>query len=159
MNNTESQIPYDSRVATHEHRDEVAAQIMRVVSLLLERAAVHDNSKLVAPELEVFDRVTPKLRGLTYGSEEYKAALADMGDGLAHHYAANRHHPEHFANGIQGMNLIDLVEMFCDWAAATKRHADGDLRRSIEQNQVRFGYSDDLKSIFSNTVEVEALGG
>lgn len=55
--------------------------------------------------------------------------------------------------GIRGMNLLDLLEMFCDWTAATKRHADGDIRKSIKLNQKRFGYSDDLKQILLNTVE------
>ncbi len=48
---------------------------------------------------------------------------------------------------------MDLVEMFCDWMAATERMADGDIMNSIEINQARFGYSDDLAEIFRNTVE------
>jgi hypothetical protein len=75
-----------------------------------------------------------------------------MGEALKHHYAANSHHPEHYENGIAGMSLLDLIEMVCDWKAATERHADGDLLRSIEQNQDRFGYSDELKSILLATV-------
>jgi hypothetical protein len=54
--------------------------------------------------------------------------------------------------GLQGMNLIQITEMICDWLAATKRHADGDPHRSIELNQSRFGYSDELKQILHNTV-------
>jgi hypothetical protein len=61
------------------------------------------------------------------------------------------HHPEHYSNGIQGMSLLDVIEMLCDWKAATMRHADGDLSKSIEINQKRFGYSDELKSILINT--------
>jgi hypothetical protein len=45
-----------------------------------------------------------------------------------------------------------VVEMLCDWLAATKRHADGDIRKSIAFNQKRFGYTDELKSIFLNTL-------
>lgn len=56
--------------------------------------------------------------------------------------------------GLHGMSLLDLVEMLCDWKAATLRHADGDIRRSIEINQKRFGYSDELKQIFLNTLPV-----
>lgn len=83
-----------------------------------------------------------------------------MAKGLEHHYVNNRHHPEYFksdipeASGIKNMNLVDLVEMFCDWKAATLRHKDGDIIKSIEQNQVRFGYSDDLKAIFLNTAKL-----
>lgn len=51
------------------------------------------------------------------------------------------------------MNLVDIIEMLCDWKAATLRHADGDIYKSIEINQKRFGYSDELKSIFINTIK------
>jgi hypothetical protein len=42
--------------------------------------------------------------------------------------------------------------MIVDWKAASERHADGDILRSIEINQSRFGYSDELKQILVNTV-------
>jgi hypothetical protein len=59
--------------------------------------------------------------------------------------------------GISGMTLLDLTEMLCDWKAATLRHNDGDIRKSIEINQKRFGYSDELKRILLNTLrEIEA---
>jgi hypothetical protein len=51
------------------------------------------------------------------------------------------------------MSLIDLIEMICDWKAATLRHNDGDINKSIELNKDRFGYSDDLAQIFKNTVD------
>ena len=54
---------------------------------------------------------------------------------------------------IDKMNLIDIIEMLCDWEAATLRHADGDIKKSIEINQERFRYSDELKAIFLNTVD------
>jgi hypothetical protein len=113
---------------------------------------MNDASKLKSPEKEIFDEFTPKLRTSTYGSEEYKGYLQAMGEALKHHYAHNSHHPEHRPNGIKGMSLVDLLEMLCDWKAATLRHANGDIRRSIEQNQQRFGYSDELKSILLNTL-------
>lgn len=55
-------------------------------------------------------------------------------------------------DGIRGMSLLDVLEMLCDWKAATLRHNDGDIRRSIEINQGRFGYSDELKQILLNTL-------
>jgi hypothetical protein len=74
-----------------------------------------------------------------------------MGIALDHHYKTNRHHPEHFENGIMGMTVIDLCEMLADWKAATLRHDNGDIFKSIDINQIRFGYSDELKQIFINT--------
>lgn len=147
---------YDSRPATHEHITEVRRLLLRAVKELLDRAHGHDASKLVDPELEMFNEFTPRLRELTFGSDEYKRALADMGAALQHHYAHNRHHPEHFDRGIRDMTLIDLLELVCDWIAATQRNAGGDVRRSLEVNQARFGYSDELREVLLNTVE--ALG-
>lgn len=142
---------YDSCLDTWEHISRVYELLSGVTENLLQRASVHDRSKLVEPELSIFDEYTPKLEQSTYGSDEYKRFLAEMGPGLRHHYAANSHHPEHYADGIRAMSLLDLIEMLCDWKAASERHADGDLLRSIEQNQKRFGYSDELKSIFLAT--------
>jgi predicted NAD-dependent protein-ADP-ribosyltransferase YbiA (DUF1768 family) len=42
----------------------------------------------------------------------------------------------------------------CDWKSATRRHNNGNIHISIEMNQKRFGYSDELKQILLNTVEL-----
>ena len=142
----------ESEKETIKHIRRVQQLLNEVVANLMERARVHDTSKLEDPEAEVFDKCTAKLKGLTYGSDEYKACLAEMKPALDHHYANNRHHPEHWAVGIQDMSLLDLIEMIVDWKAATERHADGCIKKSLEINQERFGYSNELKFIFNNTV-------
>jgi hypothetical protein len=142
---------YDSRTDTLEHIATVKNFLYRVITDLRRRAELHDASKLIDPEKAVFDEFTPKLRDSTYGSDEYKSFLAAMGDGLAHHYRVNDHHPEHFANGIADMDLLQVVEMLADWKAATLRHADGDLDRSITQNAERFGYGHELEQLLRNT--------
>lgn len=145
---------YDSRVDTHEHIGNVREIMLGVIEELLHRAHVHDLSKLESPEREMFDEFTPKLRDSTYGSDEYKSFLAEMGEALKHHYKHNRHHPEHFGKaGIKGMNLLDLIEMLCDWKAATLRHADGDLQRSIAQNAERFAYGEEIERLLRNTAK------
>lgn len=143
----------DSRVDTYRHIQNVQRLIGRMVRDLLARAERHDQSKLVSPEVAAYDELTPRLAGLTYGSDEYRATLREMKPAIAHHYAANDHHPEHYGEaGIRGMTLPALLEMLCDWKAASLRHNNGDFRRSIEINQERFGYSDELKAIFLNTL-------
>ena len=144
---------YDSKKDTLEHIYSVKEKLMLIILKLATRAEEHDLSKLSSPEKKVFDEVTPKLRGLEYGSEEYKEQLKEMRIALEHHYANNRHHPEHFENGINDMNLVDVIEMFCDWLAATERHNTGDIIASININQKRFGMSDELANIFKNTVK------
>lgn len=144
---------YDSTVDTFKHIAVVRGFLMRVVQSIINRAEAHDLSKLESPEKEVFDEYTPKLAESTYGSDEYKEFLKGMGVALQHHYQANSHHPEHYVEGIAGMSLLDLVEMLCDWKAATMRHNNGDILRSVELNQARFGYSDELKQIFLNSIK------
>jgi hypothetical protein len=139
---------------TNEHIIEVRKCLSRVLVELTERGRVHDLSKLKSPEIEGFTEYTPKLKESTYGSDEYKKNLEGLKVALNHHYANNSHHPEHYENGIRGMELLDIVEMFCDWKAATMRHTDGDLNKSIEINKERFNYSDDLEQIFKNSVKI-----
>lgn len=136
---------------TLEHINKVRENLNEMGDYLIVRGEIHDGSKLVEPELSGFTECTSKLAGLTYGSDEYKEQLKEMQQFLDHHYKSNRHHPEHFENGILGMNLMDLCEMFCDWAAATTRHADGDIYKSIEHNKERFGIPEELCQIFRNT--------
>lgn len=142
---------YDSRPDTLLHSQRVGELMADVMHELLDRSMCHDRSKTLPPEVETFDRVTPRLKTSTYGSDEYKGFLADMGEGLAHHYASNRHHPEHFPNGVNGMTLADLIEMLADWKAATERHVDGNLERSLEMQRERFGLADQLVAILRNT--------
>lgn len=87
---------YDSRPETYEHIRHVQRGLNQVINELLQRSEAHDASKLEDPEKATFDRVTPLLKELEYGSDEYKRCLESMGPALAHHYENNRHHPEHF---------------------------------------------------------------
>lgn len=144
---------YDSRPDTWQHIHVVQAYLRQIITDLLVRAHAHDQSKLVEPEVSTFDEYTPKLKNSTYGSDEYKQFLEGMGWGLRHHYAHNDHHPEHFDDGIHEMHVGQLVEMLCDWKAATLRLADGDLERSIRQNAERFGYGDEICELLLNTAQ------
>jgi len=143
----------ESKFKTMRHIETVRNFIGTCIKELLKRQESHDQSKLESPEVEIFEIYTPKLRGCTYGSEEYKTYMQEMNVAIKHHNEANRHHPEHFSNGVHGMTLIDLLELICDWKSATLRHADGDIYKSLEINQKRFGYSDELKNILKNTVD------
>ncbi len=125
---------YDSTTDTLLHIKRVNELLIRFSKDLMYRAIFHDNSKLRDPEKSLFDEFTPKLKGCTYGSDEYKAYLSSLKIALENHYTHNSHHPEHYENGIDGMDLLDLVEMFMDWKAAGERHADGNITKSIEFN-------------------------
>lgn len=145
---------YDSEEDTKEHIRRVRFYLVKCINELSGRSYNHDRDKIEDPvEKHLFDEYTPKLRDCTYGSNEYKEFLKGLKEGLDIHYKNNRHHPEHFENGIKDMNLIDLLEMICDWKAASERHADGDVYKSLVINKERFGYSDELYNILKNTVD------
>lgn len=142
---------FDSTLDTLRHSRRVDELLLQLIGDIQERVTKHDLSKMEDPEKKIFDEYTPKFKDSTYGSEEYKSFLAGMGEGLDHHYAHNRHHPEHFRNGVNSMTLVDLIEMLADWKAATERHDNGDLNRSLVIQQERFNLSDQLLQILWNT--------
>lgn len=142
---------FDSSKETLLHIKRVNELLIGSAKELLDRAVVHDSSKLEDPEKKEFDRLTPKLKVLEFGSQAYKDSLTELGVALDHHYQNNSHHPQHYENGIDGMNLFDVLEMLLDWKAAGERHTTGDIYKSIEINKERFGMSDQLTQIFINT--------
>lgn len=144
-----------SKESTLEHKRMITELMNTVVIDLLERAMVHDNAKMEDPELALFDEYTPKLGKSTFGSEEYKSFLKDLQPALDHHYARYRHHPEHFPEGCKDMNLLDVVEMLVDWKAASLRHNDGNILKSLELNRTRFGLDKvSLYDLMVNSIEM-----
>lgn len=144
----------ECKVETLKHIERVRYYLRIITDKLTSRGISHDKTKLESPEVELFTEFTPRLAELKYGSEEYKESLANLKPALDHHYAHSRHHPEHFSKGINDMNLVDIMEMLCDWKAAGERQRDGNLLKSIELNAQRFGYDDQLKQIFINTAKM-----
>lgn len=142
---------FDSLKGTVDHINSVRQKIYDVIHDLLDRTLVHDSSKLVSPEKEGYDKYTPMLRNTEYGSKRYYEILKEMKPILDHHYMNNRHHPEFFVDSIEGMNLIDLIEMMCDWRAAGERQPKSSIVKSIEINAERFKMSPQLRQILLNT--------
>jgi hypothetical protein len=138
---------------TWQHIHEVRKLITGMQEELGRRSLEHDQSKIYsAEECSTFAEYTPKLKHIEYGSDEYRQCMEEMGPAIEHHQKNNRHHPEAHENGVDGMNLIDVLEMLCDWKAATLRTKNGDIRRSIEIQQERFGLSDQLVRLMENTI-------
>lgn len=144
----------ECQVETQKHIEMVRKYIRFMIDKIDMRGVKHDASKLESPEVEVFAEYTPRLSNTTFGSDDYYDNLACMKSALDHHYASNRHHPEHFVNGINDMTLVDILEMFCDWKASTLRHNDGNLLKSIETNAERFNMDGQLKQILINTARM-----
>lgn len=141
-------------IETQKHVECVRGYIQLCISELQNRQAVHDESKFSTEELPSYAEVTPKLKGSTFGSEEYKGFLKQIRPAIDHHQQTNRHHPEFFTDGVNGMNLIDVLEMVCDWIAAAQRHEDVNYERSLMFCKERFRLSDQLVSIIRNTQKI-----
>jgi hypothetical protein len=139
------------RRLTHEHIHVVRDNISVITEAIFYRGVEHDHSKFTDEESIPFARNIRRLSTVEYGTPEYDEMLKDVKPALDHHYANNRHHPEYWPNGIDDMDLVDILEMFCDWVAAVKRNKNGDIMKSIDTNEKRFNISPQLTSIFRNT--------
>lgn len=144
---------YDSTRDTADHIDKVRDRMREVMRKLTARAIDHDASKLAEPEKSGYDKLTADLKDIVYGTPEYRQALVDAKPVIDHHYQVNSHHPEHYDNGIYGMSLLDVIEMLCDWKAASERTKQGSIAQSLNHNRQRFQIDDQLASILENTVE------
>jgi hypothetical protein len=51
------------------------------------------------------------------------------------------------------MSLMDVIEMFCDWKAASERGKGNDFMEGLKHNQARFDMSDQLYDILVNTAK------
>lgn len=140
------------KLETLKHIHRVRHFLYLMIQDLDERARVHDQSKLESPEAEIYGEHTPELGKCEYMSPEYHTTMEKVRPAIEHHYSRNRHHPQHWPNGIDDMTLLDLVEMLADWRAATERNMNGNIRTSIEKNTERFGISPQLAQIMQNTV-------
>lgn len=143
MNDTESYIL--------EHIKRVQFKLIRMIKLLVVRCVVHDKSKLQEPEFSLWVKMDeePKYR---YGTKEYEDKIKRNKKVFELHYKSNRHHPEHFANGIYDMNLIDLLEMCCDWISYKDDIRVTEAIEMVEMQSKRFGFSDEIKILLKNTI-------
>jgi hypothetical protein len=140
-----------TRQETLAHIVQVRESLFEITSNLHRRAFVHDASKLQEPELSGFAQMHLSPAASAYGTPAYDTMLAEAQETVAHHYAHNSHHPQFYENGIAGMSLLDIVEMFADWRAASTRTPGGSLAQSLAVNRERFGTDPILSAIFENT--------
>jgi len=135
---------------TRKHIARVEGYLSLCADLLRGRAARHDASKLQEPELSGYAGLSDALQGLQYGTPEHRAAFAPFKAIIQHHYEHNSHHPEYWPDGVDDMSLLDVIEMLCDWKAASER-GNGDFAESIRVSMERFKISDQLAAILLNT--------
>lgn len=122
-------------------------------SLLL-KSFLHDLSKYSWAEAKGFACTIFDLKKSQYGTEEYKELLKTIDPSIKHHYKINKHHPQYWENGFKDMPEMDKIEMVVDWRAATRRHSNGDIYKSLDINQQRFNYSDQDKEYLKRIVDI-----
>lgn len=122
---------------------------------LVQRALTHDRSKIREGwERNIYAQVVPEFEGKRFGTPEHQAVGDKLGPAWQHHLAHNAHHPEHHPEGINSMTLIDLIEMLCDWKAASLRQRQGSLQDSITLLKDQHGIGDQLETILRNTARI-----
>jgi len=135
-------MPSDFLIDLIDHKRRVSTYLQNVANALVGRAVVHDNSKFSAEEYEPYEQAFPGLQKYAYGTDEFKAELRKIKPAI---------HPEYFKSGIEGMNLIQLVEMTCDWIAASERSGT-DIHKGLLMNKERFNIDDQLFGVIERTV-------
>lgn len=137
---------------TLKHINEVRNNLWLMIRELDKRAQEHDASKFEEPERSIYAKALHKLAGTSYGTPEYQQLMDESKIAIDHHWAHNRHHPEHWPKGLEDMDFVDLMELLSDWTAATKRNKNGNIHKSISVNTSRYNLSPQLVKIMENTV-------
>jgi len=143
-----------AKEVTYAHVNRVSELLGEAAIELIKRGARHDRSKFEPVELDPLQRMQDlidKEGQAPYGTDEYRRRTALLGEMLAHHYAHNTHHPEHYRNSVAGMDLFDLIEMFFDWKAASERGEESEMNLSYSINKLEMPSM--LESILRNTAD------
>lgn len=146
----------ETKSYTLQHINRVRKRISCFVNILEQRAKEHDKSKLEEPELIGWVAMDQEQK-YEYGSPAYYDKMERYKEVFEHHYAVNRHHPEFFHNPEQEMNLVDLIEMLCDWFSYKEEFTYEEGYRCINEQCKRFHFSHTLKKILLNTFQAFIL--
>jgi hypothetical protein len=141
-------------VITHKHIARVRQLLGEFAIEMIQRGDRHDASKFEPIELEPLQRMQDLIDQegqAQFGTPQYAERTAMLGEMIVHHRANNSHHPEFYADGIEGMDLFDLVEMFFDWKAASERGESPTMNLGAACD--KYGISSQMRSILFNTAE------
>ena len=140
-----------SMLRIQNHISSVRRRVTLVCAALMNRAITHDNSKYSEKELNAHISMADEMDGIKYGTDAYYAIKRKYESLSAEHFANNRHHPEHHPNGIDDMNLVDVIEMLCDWLTGSE-NTGTPVERSLEINEERYNVSPQLMKLLRNTI-------
>ena len=135
---------------TLEHINQVKSKMQFLASVFATRGTSHDSSKLIEPEYSGWLAMDQEPR-YPYGSEKYYDKINRYKEVLEHHYSLNSHHPEHFENPSTQMDLVDLIEMLCDWFSYSNNISWLEGYNTINSQCARFGLNDTIRYLLLNT--------
>lgn len=134
-----------------QHRETVKERLLFLADELYKRAYHHDDSKLQLPELQWLIDMDKEPR-YAYGTPEYFDKMKRWDKFFKSHYRNNRHHPDHFPNGVNDMNLADLCEYIVDIISYYKELHVNVALDTVNKQQQRFGFDEQLSQILKNTL-------
>ena len=137
--------------AIYEHQQKVGSVMQKVICELMDRALKHDDSKFATQQLRdnlvtLPDKWKLQQQGHGYHSPEQEEHRKRFAPEIHRHRSAHPHHPEHFGNNVNKMDLIDLMEMLCDWYVAAP-----DIDQSIRENSRDYKIDPHISQILKNT--------
>lgn len=136
----------------HKHKVLLRAILYNLANQLKERADKHDDSKYSKEEKDVFESID-EIKREDFDSYEqyYNCTKPLIQKALDHHYANNRHHPEHFEKGVNDMNLLDVLEMIVDWESSASCRG---TKLDVDYSFKRFKIEPQLQKIINNTLKI-----
>ncbi len=136
---------------TIAHKESIARYMAKFSAELAYRAAIHDNSKFQKDELEGYSECADEFNTHPFDSAAERLLREKLTKVMSLHRTRNRHHPEYFENGIDDMNLIDLIEMISDWKSASERAPGDSVRKGLPIMKDKYNISPQLLKILENT--------
>ena len=146
----------DQKIDTYDeylsnHKKIVEDKILHLADILKDRGLHHDDDKFTGELYSTYAEAYPLLKNHKYGTPEQQKAYDELlGDVKKIHSSHNPHHPGYYENGVNGMTLIDVMEMLCDWYSASQVNGNG-FEDAFNFNCNRDGIEKQLADILANT--------
>lgn len=142
-------------IITHKRKIFKNMQIMS--NELMDRAFEHDNDKIENDVVyNIYNIHCQTQRSIPFGSKErIEFEGTTMKEGIDLHIMLNRHHLYNTRNELtfEDANLLDYLEILCDWVAAMGRH---EMTQEEEVNRInglmdKYNFPADIRKPFINT--------
>lgn len=146
--------PDETKQYIKNHIKNVRKDMRELASIIVSRSDEHDASKLEEPELSGYIQMDQEPR-YPYGTREYQEKMKKYSWLFRQHWKTNRHHPEYFKDigGFESQaNLIDVIEMLCDWLSYKNNLTYLDATKLVAQQCKRFGFSETMENLLMNTL-------